>query len=63
MKDLSLERMAEVHGGDWCTFSSVMLAGATIFIFAAPFTGGISLGLLAFVTTHRTIWLKIATFK
>lgn len=55
MKELSLESMATIQGGsriqdvkggcDWTDGAGFTLA--TISLFAAPFTGGISLGLLA----------------
>ncbi|MCH7785832.1 MAG: hypothetical protein IIB06_10530 [Bacteroidetes bacterium] len=61
MKELSLEKMEEIHGGDWCTFNSGMLVLATVAIFAAPFTGGISIGLLAFAMFIGSAYAQGAT--
>jgi hypothetical protein len=49
MKELSLEKMENVQGGSACGWAITSLVASGIGIFAAPFTGGISLGLVAFV--------------
>lgn len=50
MKKLSLEQMEKIEGGKMsnCTVAYIGLGLSTISLFAAPFTGGISLGLVAF---------------
>jgi hypothetical protein len=49
MKNLSIEKMEQVEGGDMdCGMAYAGLAIATVSLFAAPFTGGLSMGLLAF---------------
>lgn len=49
MKTLELHQMEVVEGGSDCAWATAGLVAGTIGIFAAPFTGGISLGLVTAV--------------
>lgn len=54
MNELSLEKMEELNGGSACNWAYAGFALSTVGLFAAPFTGGLALGLVAlgsFVTS------------
>ena len=52
MKKISVENMSAIQGGDMCDVNRIMIASATVSLYAAPFVGpiGIGLGFIALAT-------------